>query len=62
MGKLLSAIAFIQICLIYLLLHFLSCIGLMSKVFTSGPGDQVSVPGRVLKKVVLDAALLSIRR
>ena len=34
----------------------------MNRVFTNGPGDWGSVPGRVipkLKKVVLDAALLN---
>ena len=37
-------------------------IGLMSRVFTNGPGDRDSIPGRVLPKtqeMVLDAALLS---
>ena len=36
-------------------------IGLKSRVFTNGPGDWVSIPGRVIpktQKVVLDAALL----
>ena len=34
----------------------------MSRVFANGPGDQGSVPGRVIpktKKMVLDAVLLS---
>ena len=34
----------------------------MSSVFANGPGDPVSIPGRVIpitKKIVLDAALLS---
>ena len=34
----------------------------MSRVFTNGPGDQGSIPGRVIPKtqnMVLDAALLS---
>ena len=34
----------------------------MSRVFTNGPGDQVSIPGLVIpktQKMVLDAALLS---
>ena len=34
----------------------------MSRVFANGPGDQGSIPGRVIpktKKMVLDAALLS---
>ena len=37
-------------------------IGQMSRVFANGPGDQGSIPGRVIpktKKMVLDAALLS---
>ena len=44
---------------------YLSCnqaIGLMSRAFANGPGDQVSIPGRVIpktQKMVLDAALLN---
>ena len=37
-------------------------IGLMSRVFTNGPGDQGTIPGRVMpktQKMVLDAALLN---
>ena len=37
-------------------------IDLMSGVFASGPGDQGSIPGRVIpktQKMVLDAALLN---
>ena len=37
-------------------------IGLMSRVFANGPGDQSSIPGRVIpetQKMVLDAALLN---
>ena len=37
-------------------------IGLMSIVFANGPGDQGSIPGRVIpktQKMVLDTALLS---
>ena len=37
-------------------------IGLMSKVFASGPEDQGSIPGRVIpktQKMVLDSALLN---
>ena len=37
-------------------------IGLMSRVFTNGPGDLGSMPGRVIPKtpeMVLDAALLN---
>ena len=36
-------------------------IGLMSRVFANGLGDQVSIPGRVIpksEKMVLDFALL----
>ena len=34
----------------------------MSRVFANGPGDQSSIPGRVIrktKKMVLDVAVLS---
>ena len=31
----------------------------MSRVFASGPGDQGSILGRVIPKMVLDAALLN---
>ena len=34
----------------------------MGKVFVNGPGDQSSIPGRVMpktQKIVLDAALLN---
>ena len=37
-------------------------IGLMSRVFANGSGDQGSIPGRVIpktQKIVLDAALLN---
>ena len=37
-------------------------IGQMSRVFTNGPGDRGSIPGRVIPKtqrMALDAALLS---
>ena len=37
-------------------------IGLMSRVFTDGSGDQGSIPGQVIpktQKMVLDATLLS---
>ena len=37
-------------------------IGLMSRVFASGPGDQGSIPGWVIpktQKMVLDATLLN---
>ena len=40
-------------------------IGLMSRVFANGLGDQGSIPGRVIpktQKMVLDAALLSTQR
>ena len=38
------------------------CIGLMSRVFVNGQGDQGSIPGRFIPKthkMVLDAALLN---
>ena len=41
---------------------FLYGIGLMSRVFANGPGDQGSIPGQVIpetQKMVLDAALLN---
>ena len=41
---------------------FLVPIGLMSRVFANGSGDQGSIPGRVIpktQKMVLDAALLN---
>ena len=31
----------------------------MSRVFANGSGDQGSIPGRVIPKLILDAALLS---
>ena len=37
-------------------------IGLMSRVFTNGPGDQGSISGQIIpktQKMVLDAALLN---
>ena len=37
-------------------------IGLMSRVFSNGPGDRGSIPGRVIpktQKMVLDAVLLN---
>ena len=37
-------------------------IGLMSRVFANGPGDQGSIPGRVIsktQKMIPDAALLN---
>ena len=40
--------------------NYLQAIGLMSRVFTNGPGDLGSIPGRVIpktQKMVLDAAL-----
>ena len=39
-------------------------IGLMSRAFASGPGDQGSIPGRVIpktQKMVFDAVLLNTR-
>ena len=51
-----------------LFLHYLVCkyraIGLMSRVFANGLGDQGSIPGQVIpntQKKILDAALLSIK-
>ena len=41
---------------------FHQAIGLMSRVFTNGPGDRGSIPGRVIpktQKMVLDATLLN---
>ena len=38
-------------------------IGLMSRMFTKGPGDRGSIPGRVIPKtqtMVLDAACLTL--
>ena len=47
-------------------LGFIKCLlpafGLMSRVFVNGPGDQGSIPARVIpnsQKTVLDASLLS---
>ena len=43
-------------------LRFYRAIGLMSKMFANGLGDQGSIPGRVIpktQKIVLDAILLS---
>ena len=37
-------------------------IGLMSRMFANGPGDRVSIPGRVIPKTqkrILDTALLN---
>ena len=45
-----------------LVLSKLQAIGLMGRVFASGPGDRGSVLGRVIPKIqkmVLDAALLN---
>ena len=44
----------------YILRHRL--IGLVGRVFANGPGDQGSIPGRVIPKtlkMVLDASLLN---
>ena len=44
--------------------YYFRSIGLMSRVFTNGPGDRGSIPGRLIpktQKMVLDAALLSTR-
>ena len=46
-----------------LLLGFKRAIGLMSRVFANIPGDQGSIPDRVIpktQKVVLDTSLLNI--
>ena len=43
---------------------FILKFGLMSRVFANGPGDQSSIPVRVMpmtQKMVLDTALLSTR-
>ena len=43
---------------------FAPIISLMGRVFTNGPGDRVSISGRVIpktQKMVLDVALLSIQ-
>ena len=40
-------------------------IGLMSRVFTNGPGDRGSIPGQVIpktQKMVLDDSLLNTQR
>ena len=40
---------------------FLRAIGLMSRVFTNGPGDRGSIPGRAIpktQKMILDVAML----
>ena len=39
-------------------------IGIMVRVFTNGPGDPGSIPGRIItktQKMVLDATLLNIQ-
>ena len=46
----------------HIITHKNWAIGLMSRVFTNGLGDQGSIPGRVIpktQKMVLDAALLN---
>ena len=48
----------------YLVKNKAAYIGLISRVFTYGPGDRGSISGRVIpktQKMVLDAALLSTR-
>ena len=45
------------------LMSILCLIGLMSRVFTNGPGNWVSIPGRVIpktQKIILDAAFLTL--
>ena len=57
-GKLRTEI--LKILMIYGVFNW--AIDLMSRVFANGPGDWVSIPGRVIpktQKMVLDAALLS---
>ena len=47
---------------IYIYMYIYIYIGLMSRVFTNGPGKWGSVPGRVIpktKKIVLDVALFN---
>ena len=47
---------------IYIYIYIYQAMGLMSRVFTNGPGDQDLIPGRVIpktQKMVLDAALLN---
>ena len=42
--------------------HWVPDIGLVVRVFANGPGDQGSIPGRVIpktQKIVLDASLLN---
>ena len=49
-------------CNIYLFGVFFPLIGLMSKVFGTGPGDLGSIPGQIIpktQKIVLDVALLN---
>ena len=41
------------------LLYSFRSIGQMSRVFANGPEDRGSIPGRVITKMVLDAALLN---
>ena len=61
---------FIPVCIIYYqyalfitnILLIYRAIGIMIRVFANGPGDQGSIPGRVIpktQKTVLDAALLN---
>ena len=48
--------------MLYQCLSMNRAIGLMSRMFASGPGDQGSIPGRVIpktQKLVHDATLLN---
>ena len=55
---------FIHINIFYFKQFSLPDFGMMVRVFTNGPGDQGSIPGRVIpktQKMVLDASLISIQ-
>ena len=46
----------------HIVINYHRAISLMSRVFANGPGDQGSIPGRVIpktQKMVLDAVLLN---
>ena len=48
--------------LFIMLMHLDGAIGVMSKVFTNGPGDEGSISGRVIpktQKMVLENSLLN---
>ena len=49
-------------CIFYIRVTYPVAIVLMGRVFANGPGDQGSIPGRVIlktQKMVLDATLLN---